>query len=76
MKLRLHKDRIEDDLAILDACRAATGDRMEFMVDANQATNLPSASTGGAMGLPKGADNGARTGSAQGVVAGRALAAL
>lgn len=46
MKLRLHKDLIEEDLAILDACLTATGDRMVFMVDANQATNLPSPQPG------------------------------
>ena len=46
MKLRLHKDRIDEDLAILDACRAGAGDRIQFMVDANQATNLPSPQPG------------------------------
>ena len=42
MKLRFHKEQIDDDLNILDACLIATGDKMKFMVDANQATKLPS----------------------------------
>lgn len=46
MKLRLHNDRVEDDLAILDACLDAAGDKLDFMVDANQATNLPSPERG------------------------------
>jgi L-alanine-DL-glutamate epimerase-like enolase superfamily enzyme len=40
-KLRLHNERMADDLAILDACLAATTGRLRFIVDANQATNLP-----------------------------------
>jgi L-alanine-DL-glutamate epimerase-like enolase superfamily enzyme len=46
MKLRLHNEKIEDDLAILDACLKATQGKMDFMVDANQATNLPSPEPG------------------------------
>jgi len=46
MKLRLHNDKIEDDLAILDACQKATKGKMDFMVDANQATTLPSPEPG------------------------------
>jgi len=46
MKLRLHNDKVSDDLAILDACIAATKGKMQFMVDANQATNLPSPEPG------------------------------
>ena len=42
MKLRFHCDRIEDDLALLDAAMQAAPDAT-FMVDANQATFLPSA---------------------------------
>jgi D-galactarolactone cycloisomerase len=40
MKLRFHCDRIEDDLALLDAAMEAAPDAT-FMVDANQATFLP-----------------------------------
>lgn len=46
MKLRLHNKKIDDDLAILDACQKATKGKMDFMVDANQATNLPSPEPG------------------------------
>ncbi len=46
MKLRLHNDKIDEDLAILDACLKATHGKMDFMVDANQATNLPSPEPG------------------------------
>ncbi|MBW2058604.1 MAG: mandelate racemase/muconate lactonizing enzyme family protein [Deltaproteobacteria bacterium] len=46
MKLRLHNEKIEDDLAILDACLKATRGKMAFMADANQATNLPSPEPG------------------------------
>jgi len=46
MKLRLHNDEMRDDLAILDACLKATQGKMTFMVDANQATNLPSPKKG------------------------------
>ncbi len=46
MKLRLHNDEVKDDLAILDACIEATRGKMTFMVDANQATNLPSPKRG------------------------------
>jgi L-alanine-DL-glutamate epimerase-like enolase superfamily enzyme len=41
MKLRFHHGRLEDDLALLDAAQAAAPD-LTFMVDANQATDLPS----------------------------------
>ena len=46
MKLRLHNDKIKDDLAIVDACQLATKGQMTFMVDANQATSLPSPKPG------------------------------
>lgn len=46
MKLRLHNDEISDDLDIMDACIKATKGKMQFMVDANQATNLPSPEQG------------------------------
>jgi len=46
MKLRLHSESIDDDLAILDACLDATNSKMDFMADANQATNLPSPEAG------------------------------
>lgn len=41
LKIRFHNERLEDDLALLDAVIEATPD-MLVMVDANQATNLPS----------------------------------
>ncbi|MBC5809761.1 MAG: mandelate racemase/muconate lactonizing enzyme family protein [Candidatus Eremiobacteraeota bacterium] len=41
MKIRFHNERIEDDLALLDAVKEAAPD-LTIMVDANQATNLPS----------------------------------
>lgn len=41
MKLRIHADTIDEDLALVDACLAATKGQMGFMVDANQATSLP-----------------------------------
>lgn len=46
MKLRLHNDEMKDDLAIVDACIKATQGKMTFMVDANQATSLPSPQRG------------------------------
>lgn len=46
MKLRLHNEEMADDLAILDACLKATKGKMDIMVDANQATNLPSPKQG------------------------------
>ncbi|RPJ04627.1 MAG: mandelate racemase/muconate lactonizing enzyme family protein [Deltaproteobacteria bacterium] len=42
MKLRLHNDEVKEDLAIVDASIKATKGKMGFMIDANQATNLPS----------------------------------
>jgi L-alanine-DL-glutamate epimerase-like enolase superfamily enzyme len=41
MKVRFHNERLEDDLKLLDAVREAAPE-MTIMVDANQATNLPS----------------------------------
>lgn len=46
MKLRLHKEQIDEDLTILDSCLEAVGNKMKFMVDANQATNMPSPELG------------------------------
>ena len=37
IKLRLHREQIADDLALVAAVREAVGDRMAIMVDANQA---------------------------------------
>ena len=37
IKLRLHAPTIREDIAQVEAVRAAVGDRMEIMVDANQA---------------------------------------
>jgi L-alanine-DL-glutamate epimerase-like enolase superfamily enzyme len=41
VKLRFHRDEVDDDLAVVDAVRSALPD-MTVMVDANQATHLPS----------------------------------
>jgi L-alanine-DL-glutamate epimerase-like enolase superfamily enzyme len=41
VKLRFHNDDPRDDLAVLAAVRAAVGDRVELMVDANQASADP-----------------------------------
>jgi L-alanine-DL-glutamate epimerase-like enolase superfamily enzyme len=46
MKLRLHNEEMGDDLDILDACMKMTKGKMKFMIDANQATNLPSPKPG------------------------------
>jgi len=40
LKLRLGRERVSDDLATLDAVRAAVGDDMHFMVDFNQGLSL------------------------------------
>jgi L-alanine-DL-glutamate epimerase-like enolase superfamily enzyme len=37
LKLRLHSETLEEDVAQVEAVRRAVGDRMEIMVDANQA---------------------------------------
>ena len=37
IKLRLHHDTLREDIATVEAVRQAVGDRMEIMVDANQA---------------------------------------
>jgi hypothetical protein len=36
MKIRIHHEKMADDLRILDACIRATKGKMDFMVDANQ----------------------------------------
>jgi L-alanine-DL-glutamate epimerase-like enolase superfamily enzyme len=41
-KLRIHHDRIENDLKLVQVVREAVGDRMDLMVDANQALLLNS----------------------------------
>lgn len=41
VKLRLHSEKMTDDLAIVDACLKATQGGVDFIVDANQATSLP-----------------------------------
>jgi mandelate racemase len=43
LKLRLGRDRARDDLAAIDAVRAAVGDDMELMADFNQGLNLAEA---------------------------------
>ena len=53
MKLRIHNERMADDLAIVDACLNATDGKMGFMVDANQATNLPSPERGVVWDYPR-----------------------
>jgi D-galactarolactone cycloisomerase len=41
VKLRFHRPDPRDDLAVVEAVRDAVGDRLELMVDANQAGVLP-----------------------------------
>jgi L-alanine-DL-glutamate epimerase-like enolase superfamily enzyme len=41
VKLRLSADTIAEDIALVKACREAVGDRMDLMVDANQAGKVP-----------------------------------
>jgi mandelate racemase len=43
LKLRLGRDRARDDLAAIDAIRAAVGDGIELMADFNQGLNLAEA---------------------------------
>ena len=43
LKLRLGRDRARDDLAAIDAVRAAVGDGIELMADFNQGLNLAEA---------------------------------
>jgi mandelate racemase len=43
LKLRLGRDRARDDLAAIDAIRAAVGDDIELMADFNQGLNLADA---------------------------------
>ena len=43
LKLRLGRDRARDDLAAIDAIRAAVGDDVELMADFNQGLNLAEA---------------------------------
>lgn len=45
IKLRLHNDRLEDDIALARAVRDAVGDRMELMADGNQAQTPVTPST-------------------------------
>ena len=40
IKLRLHHERIEDDIRTVELVRQAVGDSMEIMVDANQAESF------------------------------------
>ena len=40
-KIRLRGDRWRDDVAVVEAVRAAVGDRLELMVDANQGWRMP-----------------------------------
>jgi L-alanine-DL-glutamate epimerase-like enolase superfamily enzyme len=40
-KIRLRGDRWRDDLAVVEAVRAAVGDRLDLMVDANQGWRMP-----------------------------------
>jgi mandelate racemase len=43
LKLRLGRERVSDDLKMLDAVRKAIGDEMHLMIDFNQALNLAEA---------------------------------
>lgn len=38
VKIRIHQEKMKDDVALVEAVRKAVGDRLEIMVDANQAT--------------------------------------
>ncbi len=40
LKIRIHSKTIKEDLAYVDAVRNAVGDKMDIMVDANQATDI------------------------------------
>lgn len=40
IKLRIHHDTLKEDVATVEAVRKAVGDRMEIMVDANQAQSV------------------------------------
>lgn len=46
VKLRLHSEEMQDDLKIVDTCLEATCGEVKLMVDANQATTLPSPKQG------------------------------
>jgi len=46
VKLRLHHDTMGEDIALVRAVRDAVGNRMEIMVDANQANIIPSHEAG------------------------------
>ena len=48
VKLRLSADTVAEDIALVAACRDAVGDRMEIMVDANQAGKGPGSTQPGA----------------------------
>jgi L-alanine-DL-glutamate epimerase-like enolase superfamily enzyme len=41
VKLRLSAPTVAEDIALVEACRSAVGDRMAIMVDANQAGKTP-----------------------------------
>ena len=41
MKIRFHRPTVRDDLAVVEAIRAAVGDDLALMVDANQAWRMP-----------------------------------
>jgi L-alanine-DL-glutamate epimerase-like enolase superfamily enzyme len=43
VKLRLSAETIREDIALVETCRRAVGDRMAIMVDANQAGKTPGA---------------------------------
>ncbi|MGC9348780.1 MAG: mandelate racemase/muconate lactonizing enzyme family protein, partial [Anaerolineae bacterium] len=48
VKLRLSADTVAKDIALVAACRDAVGDRMDIMVDANQAGKGPGSTAPGA----------------------------
>lgn len=47
VKLRLSAETIEADIALVAACRDAVGDKMDLMVDANQAGKIPGSNAPG-----------------------------
>lgn len=60
VKLRLSGETIADDIALVEACRSAVGDRMAILVDANQAGKIPGRTNPGVTWDPQRAADTAR----------------
>lgn len=41
VKIRFHHADVRDDIKVVEAVRAAVGDKLEIMVDANQGWRMP-----------------------------------